>query len=334
LITSLAYDPIYNKPTRITDPLGLVSTLAYDGATGNLLKTVADAGGALHLNAATSYTYNGNRQVVSTTDPVGTNSQLGYDSQGNRIWTIRDYGQNHSNQLTRIAYDKIGNAIAVTDPNGNTTTSTYDAARRLTSVTTPGTAAAPSGLMTTNTYDRDGRVVQVQQSANGVVLRTASATYTPTGQPATTTDANGNVTTDAYDPVDRLSSVTDAMGRVATYGYDALSRRTSVRNPAIQSTPLLQQSYTPDGLVGSLTDANNNTTSFTPDGFDRLSTATYPGSSTETFSYDADSNVLTRKTRAGATISFIYDTLNRLSTKIAPSEGAEEAPESLSLRHV
>ena len=58
----------------------------------------------------------------------------------------------------------------------------------------------------------------------------------------------------------------------------------------------------------------------TPDGFDRLSTTTYPDSSTQVLVYDADSNVLSRQTRAGATISFTYDTLNRLSTKAAPSE--------------
>lgn len=34
---------------------------------------------------------------------------------------------------------------------------------------------------------------------------------------------------------------------------------TSVSNPAIQAGPLLQQSYTPDGLIASLTDANGNT---------------------------------------------------------------------------
>ena len=99
-----------------------------------------------------------------------------------------------------------------------------------------------------------------------------------------------------------------------------MSRRISVSNPAIQAGPLLQQSYTPDRLIASLTDANGNTTSFTPDGFDRLATTTYPGSSTETLSYDADGNVLSRKTRAGATITFSYDTLNRLSMKAAPSE--------------
>jgi RHS repeat-associated protein len=93
-----------------------------------------------------------------------------------------------------------------------------------------------------------------------------------------------------------------------------------VSNPAIQAAPLLQQTYTPDGIVGSLTDANNNTTSFTPDGFDRLSSTTYPDSSAENLAYDADSNVLTRQTRAGPTITFTYDTLNRLASKAAPSE--------------
>jgi YD repeat-containing protein len=72
-------------------------------------------------------------------------------------------------------------------------------------------------------------------------------------------------------------------------------------------------------LIGSLTDANNNTTTFTPDGFDRLSSTAYPDGSAETYSRDADGNVLTRKTRANATITFAYDTLNRLSTKTPPA---------------
>lgn len=58
------------------------------------------------------------------------------------------------------------------------------------------------------------------------------------------------------------------------------------------------------------------------DGFDRLATTTYPLGSTEVLTYDADSNVLTRKTRAGDTISFAYDTLNRLTTKTPPSPAA------------
>jgi YD repeat-containing protein len=37
----------------------------------------------------------------------------------------------------------------------------------------------------------------------------------------------------------------------------------------------LQKSYTPDGLLASLTDANSHTTSFAYDRFDRLATTTY-----------------------------------------------------------
>ncbi len=153
-------------------------------------------------------------------------------------------------------------------------------------------------------------------------MRQTSAAYSLTGKPVTSTDANGNVTRYAYDTDDRLSSVSDPLGRVTGIAYDALSRKIAVSNLAIQSMPLLQQAYTPDGLVASLTNANGYATSFTPDGFDRLATTTYPDASTQVLAYDADSNVLTRQTRAAQTISFTYDTLNRLSTKAAPSEAS------------
>ena len=174
-------------------------------------------------------------------------------------------------------------------------------------------------VQTSNSYDADGHLIAVTR-ADGSMPVVTRIGYTPTGQVQSVTDPNGNVTTNAYDADDRLASVTDPLYRVTRYGYDALSRRISVSNAAIQAAPLLQQSYTPDGLIASLTDGNSNTTTFTPDGFDRLSTTTYPDSSTEVLGYDADGNVLSRQTRAGATISFSYDTLNRLSTKAAPSE--------------
>ena len=71
----------------------------------------------------------------------------------------------------------------------------------------------------------------------------------------------------------------------------------------------------PDGLLANLTDANNHATGFAYDRFNRLATTTYPLGSMETLTYDADGNVTSRKTRAGDTISYVYDTLNRLCTK-------------------
>jgi RHS repeat-associated protein len=315
LVTTSTYDPTFNKPTSITDPRGLVTTMSYDGS-GNVTSVIADAG---NFNARTNFAYNGIGQVLTTKDPIGSTTQFTYDNVGNITSTTRDAGGNGLNQVTSFSYTPVGDVATATDPNGNVTTSTYDAARRLLTTTSPASPAAPSGVETTLSYDADGRVLQNQQSAGGTTLRTTSATYTPTGKPKTTTDANGNVTRFSYDALDRLVSTTDAMGRVTTTVYDTLGRQTQVINPAIQAMPLLAQAYTPNGRLASLTDANTNATSFAYDGFDRLATTTYPGGSTETFTYDANGNVLTRKTRANATITLTYDTLNRLATKTPPS---------------
>jgi RHS repeat-associated protein len=313
LTTSFTYDPIYNKPTMITDPLGLVTTATYDPVTSNLLTVVGDAG---HFAATSRFSYDAHGRPLTSIDPIGVVTTYAYDSHENLITRIADSGAGHVNATTRYAYDPLGNVVAWTDPNGNTTTMIYDADRRLVST------IAPNLYQVTALYDASGHVLSVTQS-NGATSAVYSGSYSNTGQVLLATDANGNVTQISYDADDRVASVTDPVGRVTAYGYDALSRLLSVSNPAIQSNPLLQRTYTPDGLVASLIIARGNsvsdTTSFTPDGFDRLSTTAYPNASTEVLGYDADGNVLSRQTRKGDTISFAYDTLNRLTTKTPPS---------------
>ena len=321
LSTSYAYNATYNKPTSVTDPLGLVMSMSYDPATGNLVQLVQDAGAVPRLNATRRFSYDAHGLLISATDPLGIVTQYSYDANGNLQSTIRDAGG--LNVTERRGYDAVGNALTLTDPNGNTTNSSYDAVRRPTSVTLPATSSSPA-LVATTTFDPDGNPLQMQQSASGAVLRTISRSYTNSGKLATSTDANGNVTCYAYDAVDRLSSVTDPVGRVTAYGYDALSRQVTVSNPAIQATPLLATQFSPDGLVAGLTDANGNALAYAYDGLDRLSTTTYPatsavGATTETLTYDNDNNVKTRQTRRGDTISYGYDTLNRPTSKTEPS---------------
>ena len=316
LVTATTYDPTFNKPLTVTDPRGLVTAMSYEPGTGNLRSVVADSA---TLKATTRYTYDGNGQLLTTTDPVGTVTANSYDGSGNLASTVRDSGAGRLNLTTSFTYNARGDPLTVTDPRGNVTTSTYDVARRVETTTTPATAAAPAGIVTAYTYDPAGRVTQTQQTTRGTVLRTTSATYTLSGKPATATDPSGNLTRYAYDLLDRRTSVTDAMKRVTQYGYDALSRVTQVSNPVASASPLAQQAFTANGLRASLTDANSHTTTFAYDGLDRLDTTTYPNSSTETLAYDADSNVTSRGTRAGQTIAYAYDTLNRLITKTPPS---------------
>jgi YD repeat-containing protein len=150
LTTAYNYDPIYNRPTQIVDPLGLVTSMSYDGATGNLTTTTSDVGSSPHFNAQRSFTYNRVGQVLTATDPLGIVTQFGYDSFGNQTSIIRDIGPGRLNQLTTIGYSAVGDAISITDPRANTTTNAYDAARRRTTTT------APNGLITAYSYDPDG----------------------------------------------------------------------------------------------------------------------------------------------------------------------------------
>jgi len=324
-VSPVAALPNFEEAQTVTDPLGLVTTYAYD-PSGNRITIVADSG-AGHFNATRRFTYDQQGRVLTATDPLGVVAQSTYDAVGDLVSVIADAGADcaapwhyHLCRQTRLAYDAFGNVTSATDPDGNTTTSAFDADRRPVTVTLP---AAPGVLVTTTAYDPDGRVVQTQQSSAGQVLRITGATYTPAGKLATATDPNGHMTHYAYDAVDRLSQTTDAAGRVTLFTYDALSRPFQTFNLGIQAAPLLQYAYTPNGRLASLTDGHvptANTTSLAYDGFDRPYTTTYPDASTEVTGYDADGNVLTRQTRAGAVIAYTYDTLNRHSTKAAPGE--------------
>jgi RHS repeat-associated protein len=82
--------------------------------------------------------------------------------------------------------------------------------------------------------------------------------------------------------------------------------------------------------VKTILDGDNNLTTYTYDGFNRLSQTAFPvatqgadASSTtdlESLAYDAASNVLTDTKRDGSVLSFTYDALNRVTQK-APSVG-------------
>jgi RHS repeat-associated protein len=318
LVTTTTYEPIFNKPATVTDPRGLVATMTYDPWTGNLLSSVADSA---NLKATTRYTYNGVGLPLTITDPVGTVTQNVYDSAGNLTSTMRDAGPGRLNLTISYIYDARGDPLTVTDARGFATTNTWDTARRLQTTTSPGTPSIPAGPMTTNTYDAAGRLLQTQQTAGGSVLRTASTTYTPSGKAATTTDANGSVTRFAYDLLDRRIKTVDPMARTATYTYDAVGRVRQAFNLAIQATPMAQQTFTANGQRASLTDAKGYVTTYSYDGFDRLSATTLPDSSSEALGYDANGNVTSRGTRLGQTIAYAYDTLNRVITKTPPSPG-------------
>lgn len=135
-----------------------------------------------------------------------------------------------------------------------------------------------------------------------------------------------------------LPSSACTLGTAGTFGddrivqntYDAANRLTSVTSG--YGTSLAQttraNAWTANSKLDWVQDANGNRSDFTYDTYGRVSQINFPSttvgsqspSSTdyESYAYDANSNLTSRRLRSGDTIAFTYDALNRETVK-APS---------------
>jgi RHS repeat-associated protein len=225
-------------------------------------------------SAATTYTYDSNGNVLTSTDATGLTTRFTYDPVFNKVTSITDPVGN----VTRFTYDGHGNLLTSTDANGNTTSYQYD----------------PTGLLLQVT-DTLGQKTQFTYDALGNLISVA--------------DPLGNTSSYAYDGISRLIETKDALSRLTSFSYDALSRLTKRTDP---KSGITQFTYDPDGNLLSVQDARNNTTAFTYDVMNRLGTRTDPLGKADTRAYDTNGNLVSFVDRRGQTSTFTYDNLNRL----------------------
>ncbi|MYS21865.1 RHS repeat-associated core domain-containing protein [Streptomyces sp. DvalAA-14] len=285
-----------------TDPLGLVTSYTYDGL-GQVLskKVVSDT---YPSGLTSSYAYDAAGQVYQETDPPITDRVTGashqavsttvYDADGDvTSQTVADATGGDAPRTETQTYDQYDQVLTDSDankaagqPNGNTTTYTYDhSGNKMSEVTSSGTT-------TQYTYDDDGHLLTqgILYTGDPVnpqpakLLVESSRAYDPAGRLASITDAMGNTT--AYTYTDNgltakvtktsadgtgssvltantfdaagneLSETTDNGATVTNYAVDAASRTTSttVDPTGVNRTTTL--SYTPDDLVATETDSD------------------------------------------------------------------------------
>ena len=181
-------------------------------------------------------------------------------------------------------------------------------------------------------YDAHHRPVRRTVSAGGTPYRVVDRRYDAAGRvlcsmvrmdpgnwgslPA---NCNPTQTNGAYGP-----------DRVSYHHYDALGRvwKTTAGYGTADAADEAVAGFTANGRLATLTDAENNTTTYEYDGHDRLVKTRFPsttqgaGTSSSTdyelVGYDAGGNVTGFRTRRGETLEMTYDNLGRMVRKTVP----------------
>ena len=313
-----------------------------DGCKDGLLKTVrTPVRDGQSSKDATNYDYDCNANRIQTVDPLGHAWDFEYDDQNrltisttpavtiqgesgtHRLTTTYEYdaagmqtvrispSNNSSGQVTKFVYDEREllkevreNPGAWTDPDASDPTGTevtaylYDDLGSRTKVTR-AQGITNEERVVDYTYDGLGRVMSEIQHPTTSSTFVSEFTYDLNGNRATHTDPLDQLTTFSYDNLDRLTGISYSQRNTTettsttnvTYGYDRHSNRTS------------------------MTDVTGTTT-YDLDELDRLTSVTWPGSSTKTieYRYDLDGN-RRRVTYSDLTdVDYSFDKAGRMSS--------------------
>ncbi|MBB4099437.1 RHS repeat domain-containing protein [Sphingomonas kyeonggiensis] len=296
------------------------TTIAYDGAL-NVTSVVKGAGDS-SLSATSTATYDAAGNLVTADGPLPGGEDTvtyRYDADRLRVGAI-------SPDPDGIGARKRQAVKATYTPNGQ-----LGAVEVGTVVGTADTdwATFVSVQQSTASYDANARKIREVLTAGGTVYGVSEYSYDALGRPdCTATRMNSaawGASLAACTPATTGSAGSD---RITRNNYDPTGRKSKVQT-AYGTTDQADEattSYTDNGKVASVTDGEGNKTSYEYDGFDRLSKTYYPvpaqGAATssasdyEQLGYDAASNVTSRRLRDGQTITYGYDNLSRVTSKV------------------
>jgi RHS repeat-associated protein len=299
------------------------TTIAY-GSTGvanNLLPTsttVAAGDGSVSATTAVTYDYAGDESAIDGPLAGTADTALQIHDLSRRL-------------IQSVSADPDGGGAL----KNRSVVYAYDSSDRPTS-TTEGTANPDGGsfvgtVQTVTTYDGQGRKATEAVAAGGTTYSLVQYSYDAAGRLDCTAERMNPAAYGSLPGACTLSS-SGSFGsdRISKNSYDAADRLTAITGS--YGTPLqnadVTNSYNSNNTLASTTDGEANKTSYTYDGFDRLSQTIFPsttkGAGTsnsadyEQLSYDASSNVTSRRLRDGNSIAYTYDALDRVTLKDLP----------------
>jgi RHS repeat-associated protein len=277
----------------LTAPLNAYGPLTLYDEAGDKVAVVQSRGhgaaGAINPAYETTYTYDGDGNLVSTANPGQGMSSATYNPDGS-VATVQNAGQATATTYawdpstltqtttagpvtTTSTYDASGDLLATSDAGSHTTGYTYDGdGRQLTETT-------PDNVTTTYTYDADGDVLTSSDTDGNTGTFTYDADHRLTGSVTA-----GTTMAQQYDPAGNVTSITTS-GATTSYSFNDRGLMASVTNSAGTTS----YGYDLSGNLTSVTDGDGNTTRYTYNGASER-TSTVVAGHTWTYAYDADLN--------------------------------------------
>jgi RHS repeat-associated protein len=325
--TTYSYDKL-NRVTWVSYPNGSTRSTSYNGLTTtetNQLyqtrQTIRDAWGQVvqiidHQNNSLQYKYNANGNLVRTTDPKSNVVSMTYDAIGRKTAMVDpDLGS------WTYAYDALGALKQQTDSKGQSTTMTYDTLGRMVSRAEPG-------LVSNWTYDCYMGIGKVcNRTADNGYSSSQSYDYLSRANTSTTTIDTSYSSVNDYDTNGRLMTQRYPTGLAVRYLYNWYGYLTEIRNYSTDELYWKADTRDADGHLLQQTFGNGVVTQQTFNAATGLLSSVTAGAGNAvhslSFTYDARGNMLTRAdANQNLSESFLYDSLNRLTSNTVNSNGA------------
>jgi len=330
--TVYTYDGSH-RPLTMKTPSGL-TTSNYYGANGYLAQSVDQeiqrtnsftwSSGlvATHTDErglALTYSWDGLNRLIKTTYPdtkyvTNTYDKLDLVKVIDRMGFTNRYEYNGFRQMLRsvdalnrtnnYSYCDCGTLSSVTDPLGNSSTFTYDYLSRRTQAT------YPDSFTVTYKYDLAGRLTNVTDSAG---LSTTNW-FNNQGSTTAVTNAVGRINAVIYDALDRITNSVDANGVTVSSTYDNLNRSLSQTYP---DSGVGKFVYTANVWgVTSYTNQVSDIVTYAYDQAGRKTNEVFVGVSTNKFTYDSGSGLITLTDGKSQTTTWNYDEFGRVTNKV------------------
>ena len=270
----------FYKASFHQDQRGAKITYGYDeanhGGSGfaglltSVTRNYTSPGSTAVVSETTTFVYDGLDRLQKTTDPRGISESFTYNARHQLLSVTHQ--DNHS---ISYAYDDYGNRYGATDELGHTTTTAYDEYRRVTSVKAPVNAPQADGTQITNrivryAYDRRDNSNNPIATATSHTAANWSLSWTASGRASQRIFSPNNWATDEYD------------GMSVSGGANPAAPQPG---PGFVHTTV---AYNAIGQPVTGIDAQNFSTAYGYDAYNRLATVTDPDGHSTTRNYYAN----------------------------------------------